>query len=131
MIGLTARQRQLLEFVASRFSSSEHAAPTYQEIADHLGMVSKNAVNCHLLAISRKGFIERPNRKARSIKLTEAGWKQVGGAPNGASYPAAAPSNGHSKMLAPVLALALQLSPTDKTRLAAAVLRSITATEVR
>ena len=130
MIGLTHRQRQLLEFVASRFSSSEHVAPSYREIAEHLGGMSTNAVNCHLTALRRKGFVELPNGKARSLRLTEAGWKQVGYGPP-TPIPAPAPPKGHSEMLAPVLALALQLSAADKTRLAAAVLQSIAGTEVR
>jgi len=65
--GLTARQRELIEFV-ERFIGEEGYPPTVAEIGRAMGIRSKNGVNDHLLALQRKGYLTRSSR-ARSIRL--------------------------------------------------------------
>jgi len=65
---LTARQRELLEFV-ERFITEEEYPPTVAEIGRAMGIRSKNGVNDHLLALQRKGYLTRSSL-ARSIRLT-------------------------------------------------------------
>jgi len=67
--GLTPRQRDILEFIVK--SVRDHGyPPTIAEIGDRFGISSTNGVNDHLVALERKGFIERSS-KARSIRVTE------------------------------------------------------------
>jgi len=68
---LTARQRELLEFV-EQFITEEGYPPTVAEIGGAMGIRSKNGVNEHLLALQRKGYLTRSSR-ARSIRLIRSG----------------------------------------------------------
>ncbi len=65
---LTARQQAVLKFI-SRFIEEHSYPPTYQEIADAFGIVSKHGVVRHLDALERKGYITRDNTLARSIRI--------------------------------------------------------------
>lgn len=67
--GLTPRQRDILEFIV-RCVRDDGYPPTIAEIGDRFGISSTNGVNDHLVALERKGFIERSS-KARSIRVTE------------------------------------------------------------
>ena len=67
--GLTPRQRNILEFIV-RSVRDDGFPPTIAEIGDRFGISSTNGVNDHLVALERKGFIERSS-KARSIRVTE------------------------------------------------------------
>ncbi len=67
--GLTTRQRDILEFIV-RSVRDNGFPPTIAEIGDRFGISSTNGVNDHLVALERKGFIERSSR-ARSIRVTE------------------------------------------------------------
>lgn len=68
-IGLTKRQRAVLEFIIECIR--DHGLPpTIAEICDEFKITSTNGVNDHLLALERKGFIERSS-KARGIHVTE------------------------------------------------------------
>jgi repressor LexA len=66
---LTPRQHDILKFIIE--SIRDHGyPPTIAEIGDRFGLVSTNGVNDHLLALERKGYIERSS-KARGIHVTE------------------------------------------------------------
>jgi hypothetical protein len=67
---LTARQRQILDFIALNVASG--LPPTVREIGHHTGISSTNGVNDHLKALERKGVITRLE-KARGILLTPVG----------------------------------------------------------
>ncbi|MFP4026618.1 MAG: transcriptional repressor LexA [Candidatus Brocadiia bacterium] len=67
---LTERQREVFDFIRSRFRA-ESRPPTVREIADHFGFASPKAATDHLDALEKKGFILRRNRKARNIELPE------------------------------------------------------------
>lgn len=72
MEDLTARQQQILEFIASAVDQ-RGIAPTFREMGDALGIRSTNGVADHVKALERKGYIERPGGRgsARSIRLTD------------------------------------------------------------
>lgn len=55
---LTDRQRQVLEFIR-RTITERGTPPTVREIGLHVGLKSTNAVNDHLRALERKGFLKR------------------------------------------------------------------------
>lgn len=68
----TDKQRAILGFVPDFFTSHGYP-PTLREIGAHFGLRSTNGVNDHLLALERKGYIERDDNIARGLRLTEKG----------------------------------------------------------
>ncbi|MBN2367061.1 MAG: transcriptional repressor LexA, partial [Calditrichaeota bacterium] len=65
---ITPRQKAVLEFIAGYITESGYP-PTFQEIADAFGIVSKHGVVRHLEALERKGYITRSDTLARSIRI--------------------------------------------------------------
>lgn len=75
--GATARQREVLKLIAEGAGSG--LVPTLRELGDELGIKSVNGVNDHLLALARKGLVERHGpRRARAWKVTTAGHRELG-----------------------------------------------------
>jgi repressor LexA len=66
---LTARQRQVLEFVVDR-QRQTGLVPTLQETANHFGFKSPNSVRQHLRLIEKKGFVRRIPRRSRGLVVT-------------------------------------------------------------
>ncbi len=66
---LTRRQAAILRFIIESIRDFGYP-PTIAEIGEKFGIASTNAVNDHLLALQRKGFITRSS-KARGIHVTE------------------------------------------------------------
>ena len=64
---LTEKQKEMLFFVHD-WIETKGDAPTYDEIKDGLGR-SKTAVRWLLLGLEERGFIVRPERHARAIKV--------------------------------------------------------------
>jgi len=77
MLGLTKRQKEVLEYIRNSIEK-EGYPPTIREIGAALSMRSTNGVNDHLKALERKGFIERNVSKSRAIMLTDAGVEATG-----------------------------------------------------
>lgn len=69
---LTPRQAEIYQFLLDQ---REHfgVCPTQEEIRQHFGFCSQNAVQEHLRLLEKKGFIKRIPHKARSIQLTALG----------------------------------------------------------
>jgi repressor LexA len=67
--GLTRRQAEILDYIIDCIRD-EGLPPTIAEIGGHFGIASSNGVNDHLVALEKKGYIERSS-KARSIRVTE------------------------------------------------------------
>ena len=65
---LTARQRQVLEFVQKALRAG-NPAPSLREIAAHFGFASTRAAADHLDALKRKGALESEPGKARSWRV--------------------------------------------------------------
>lgn len=75
----TDRQRAVLAFVAD-FTEREGCPPTLREIGEHLSIRWVAAVNDHVVALERKGHVERrppstgaKHRPTRGIRLTDKG----------------------------------------------------------
>ena len=67
---LTQRQRDVLDFL--RVTIAENGRPpSIQEIARAMGVTSTNGVHKTLVALERKGYIERIPNEARSIRLID------------------------------------------------------------
>ncbi|MCP4642444.1 MAG: transcriptional repressor LexA [bacterium] len=67
--GLTRRQADILAFIIECIRDNG-MPPTIAEIGEHFGISSTNGVNDHLIALEKKGYIERTS-KARSIRVTQ------------------------------------------------------------
>ena len=66
--GLTKRQESILRFIIESIRDNGFP-PTIAEIGEEFGISSTNGVNDHLVALERKGYIERSS-KARGIHVT-------------------------------------------------------------
>lgn len=67
MRGLTARQKQILDFITERIQA-QGFPPTIREIGEKMGIRSTNGVNDHLKALERKGFLIREGLKSRALR---------------------------------------------------------------
>ena len=67
---LTRRQSELLTFIDG-YSRENAIAPTFDEMANHLGVVSKSGVHRLLCALAERGFIRRIPSRARAIEVVK------------------------------------------------------------
>ena len=72
---LTRRQHDLMAYIESYIQQAGFA-PSYQEMADHLGLASKSGVHRLIQGLEERGHISRLPDRARSITLAmpEAAW---------------------------------------------------------
>lgn len=75
--GLTRRQRQILEYVASEVKSKGYA-PSVREIGIALGLRSPSTVHQHLLALEHKGWIKRHGDRMRAVEILDKSLIQTG-----------------------------------------------------
>lgn len=68
MTELTQRQQEILEFVRQN-QQRDGRPPTLREIAQHFGFKSMNAALAHVQALCKKGALEKPARRARSLRV--------------------------------------------------------------
>lgn len=71
MKSLTGRQSKIYEFIVA-WQTKNGYPPTQEEIRDHFGFVSPNAVRSHLVLIEKKGYIRLNCGKARGIQVTQS-----------------------------------------------------------
>ena len=67
MKGLTERQRAILDFIA-QFCEDNSYSPTVREIGQNF-KISIRAVQDHLIALQKKGFIVQTQHVSRSIRI--------------------------------------------------------------
>jgi repressor LexA len=65
---LTARQRQVLEFIDDEVRSRGYP-PSVREIGEAVGLSSSSTVHAHLAALQDKGFLVRDPTKPRALEL--------------------------------------------------------------
>ena len=66
---LTDRQKEVLTFI-STYTKDNTFPPTVREISDHFG-ISLRAVQDHITALQKKGFIAIKPKSSRSIKVIQ------------------------------------------------------------
>lgn len=74
------RRKDILKFVRT-YHARNGWAPTIQEIADAVGLVSPNSTRMHLHKLAEGGFIQMEPRQARAIALVSPapdGWTRKG-----------------------------------------------------
>lgn len=67
MKGITDRQKEVLTFI-SNFTEENGYPPTVREISDHF-QISIRAVQDHILALQKKGFLSQSQKRSRSIRV--------------------------------------------------------------
>ncbi len=95
MLPLTERQQEIVEFIRHEHERSG-LVPTQQEIADHFGFRSTNAVREHLRLIRQKGVLAESEGKARALRLVsplERLRQRVADIPVFGTIPAGPPQN--------------------------------------
>ncbi len=67
MKGITDRQKEVLTFI-SGFAEENGFPPTVREISNHF-QISIRAVQDHIIALQKKGFLSQSQKRSRSIKV--------------------------------------------------------------
>jgi repressor LexA len=68
-MGLTPAQERVYRFLEDHIRTHSHA-PSYEEIRQHLGFRSLNAVSKHLKQLEKRGYIKSPwNNQKRALDL--------------------------------------------------------------
>ena len=67
MKGITDRQKEVLSFIAD-YTEENSYPPTVRDISTHFG-ISLRAVQDHIAALQKKGFLSQCERRARSIRV--------------------------------------------------------------
>lgn len=67
MKGITERQQEVLDFI-SNFTKSNNYPPTVREIGEHFG-ISLRAVQDHIAALQKKGYLAQTQKRARSLSV--------------------------------------------------------------
>src|SRR5690606_16800448 len=80
---LTDKQRQVLAVIEQQVAQVGYA-PTIREIGRQFGIRSTNGVNDHLLALEKKGYLQREGHKSRTLRVV-----RPSGEPSEGSAPAA------------------------------------------
>lgn len=71
MIGLTAKQRELLNFLKGYVAQHDGLAPSFEEMAQAVGLVSKSNIHRLIEALECRGLIRRIPHRARTIEIVE------------------------------------------------------------
>jgi repressor LexA len=65
---ITKKQHEVLTFIGS-YADTHGYAPTYSEIGDAMGIVSKGAVSKHIQALERDGFVAKRAQCRRTLEV--------------------------------------------------------------
>ena len=68
--GLTARQRQLLEFIQA-YTRAHGRAPSFRDMMEGMGFKSPSAAHRLVVCLEQRGCIRRLPDQARTIVITE------------------------------------------------------------
>lgn len=64
---ITERQKEVLTYI-SNFTEDNSYPPTVREISEHFG-ISIRAIQDHIIALQKKGFLSLSQKRSRSIKV--------------------------------------------------------------
>lgn len=73
MNGLTRRQQEVLDFIRAYVAEHQYS-PTFDEIADFVGLDSKSGVHRIVHGLVDRGAIRLLPRQARSIEIVQSGF---------------------------------------------------------
>ncbi len=67
MKGITDRQQQVLDYIVD-YTEENSYPPTVRDISEHFG-ISLRAIQDHIAALQKKGYLSQREKKARSLKV--------------------------------------------------------------
>ena len=67
-MAITKRQKEVIDFLSS-FTSKHGYSPSYEEIAEGLGLNSLATVHKHVTNLQTKGLLQRAHNRSRSIDV--------------------------------------------------------------
>ena len=67
-MALTKRQKEVLDFISGFITENEYS-PSFEEIAEGLGLASIATVHKHLTALESKGYLNRSFNQSRALEL--------------------------------------------------------------
>ena len=70
-MSMTKAQRDLYEFIRSYSRANGGVAPSYDEMAQHLGLASKSGIYRLITALEERGLIRRLPHRARAIVVVD------------------------------------------------------------
>jgi len=68
---MTPHEKQLLDFIREQIDATG-IAPTYQEMANHLGLKAKSGAHMRVESLIEQGKLVRRSRAARGIDINRA-----------------------------------------------------------
>jgi len=71
-LAMTARQKEVFDFIAKYTAEQGGVSPSFDEIKDYVGLRSKSGVHRIITALEERGLIRRLENRARSIVPAEA-----------------------------------------------------------
>ena len=69
MIGLTAKQRNLLAFIENYCAGNLGVSPSFEEMKEASGLKSKSGVHRLIAALEERGHIRRLHGRARALEV--------------------------------------------------------------
>ena len=75
-MALTRRQKDVLDFIAG-FISGNGYSPSFEEIAEGVGLASIATVHKHLTALDSKGYLKRSFNQSRSLDLAPKYFREI------------------------------------------------------
>ena len=70
MMGLTHKQRELLDFIGERMAV-DGVSPSFDEMREAMGLKSKSGIHRLIDALEERGIIQRLPNRARAIEILE------------------------------------------------------------
>jgi len=75
-MALTRRQKEVLDWIAG-FISSKGYSPSFEEIAEGIGLASIATVHKHLTALDSKGYLKRSFNQSRALDLAPKYYREM------------------------------------------------------
>lgn len=75
-MALTRRQKEILDFIAG-FISRKGYSPSFEEIAEGMGLASIATVHKHLTALDSKGYLKRSFNQSRALDLAPRYYREL------------------------------------------------------
>ena len=75
-MALTRRQKEVLDFIVGFLKENEYS-PSFEEIAEGMGLASIATVHKHLTALEGKGYLKRSFNQSRALELGPKYYKEL------------------------------------------------------
>ncbi len=73
---LTKRQKEVLDFLAE-FIAENHYSPSFEEIANGMGIASVATVHRYMKVLEEKGYLTREFNRSRAVKVTQKYYDEI------------------------------------------------------